>query len=666
MRGSRGLRGRKNILILLVAAALVVGLFPVGAFAFAPDETDDAPELATVEDTADLETGTASESTTADDAAAEMAEDPDTADGRLIAQADGLGTPTITVTPPVAGTTSATAPVVTAESGAGYSVTDVKWCDKDGSPLADTERFKAGQTYYLSAQLNPTAESGTESYFATTNVTCNGGTVECMFNGTRKMDGRLVISSLGPVISVKAVFVDLCVGSNTHNGDVKFTYSYIGVTTTHTISGSTYMKCGSGSTLTLTAVPKENYEFIGWFSANYDSSGEVLTPSGDALSTDPTYTITVDSSMEQNGYCAVFEHNHTWGAWTATASPTCTAPGVETRACTGCDKKETREVAALGHDWGAWTQTKAPTCTEAGMETRTCKREASHTETREVAALGHEWGEGKVTTEPTCAQAGVHTFTCTRCGNTKTEAIPTLEHTWGAWEVVKEATETEDGEEARSCSRCGEKETRVISHLGVQYRSTGGDGATWSKGSGETLAFTFKRNVSDDITFAHFTGIKVDDVEVDASNYSAAAGSVVVTLNASYLEGLSAGDHTITALFDDGDSASATFTVAAAGDKPAEDKPADGKPSDDKSTDGKPEDKPASDTPSGDKGPNAAKPANAAPASGTAARKTLPATDDPTHAWSGLLAAVTLCGAAAFVAGSRMRPARSRRKHTRS
>ena len=56
----------------------------------------------------------------------------------------------------------------------------------------------------------------------------------------------------------------------------------------------------------------------------------------------------------------------------------------------------------------------------------------------------------------------------------------------------------------------------------------------------------------------------MDGAEVDASSYSAEAGSVVVTLSASYLGTLSAGNHTITAAFDDGDDASAGFTIEAA------------------------------------------------------------------------------------------------------
>ena len=206
--------------------------------------------------------------------------------------------------------------------------------------------------------------------------------------------------------------------------------------------------------------------------------------------------------------------------------PGCTDPGShdEVIRCKDCGAKLSStavEDAALGHNWGEWTETKASTCTEPGEETRTCVR-CSEKETRPIDAAGHNWGE---------------------------------------WVVTKEVTETEDGEETRTCARCKETETRTIPHLVVEYRNTKGDGSTWEKDSSAALEFVFNRSIEDEKAFAHFTGLQVDGKDLDAANYTAVSGSVVIKLKPEYLGTLSAGKHTITALFDDGNNPSAEFMI---------------------------------------------------------------------------------------------------------
>ena len=53
----------------------------------------------------------------------------------------------------------------------------------------------------------------------------------------------------------------------------------------------------------------------------------------------------------------------------------------------------------------------------------------------------------------------------------------------------------------------------------------------------------------------------MDGKDLDAANYTAVSGSVVVKLKPEYLGTLSAGKHTITAFFDDGNDPSAEFTI---------------------------------------------------------------------------------------------------------
>lgn len=213
--------------------------------------------------------------------------------------------------------------------------------------------------------------------------------------------------------------------------------------------------------------------------------------------------------------------------------PTCENAGSydEVVYCQTCGAEISREkktVKALGHNWGAWTQTKAATCTRDGAEERVCSNDGNHKQTRVIEALGHDWGD---------------------------------------WVVTKEATETEEGSETRSCKRVtGHTETRSIpkkrSERDVIYRNTAGDGTQWTKGSTATAVFTFNRTIDDGSTFSHFTGIKVDGRDVAESDYTAEPGSVIVELKPAYLETLAAGEHTITALFDDGNNASAKFTIA--------------------------------------------------------------------------------------------------------
>ncbi|MBQ6230718.1 MAG: hypothetical protein IJJ74_06330, partial [Eubacterium sp.] len=130
----------------------------------------------------------------------------------------------------------------------------------------------------------------------------------------------------------------------------------------------------------------------------------------------------------------------------------------------------------------------------------------------------------------------------------------------------------------------------------ISYKNTEGAGGEWTKGSSDSLQMTFKRSVVDSETFSHFTGIRVDGKAVDASDYTAEAGSVIIKLNPSYLETLTVGEHVLTAQFDDGEDAEATFTIVNADktddevDEPEEEKADDAKvdePEEEKADDAK-------------------------------------------------------------------------------
>ena len=121
----------------------------------------------------------------------------------------------------------------------------------------------------------------------------------------------------------------------------------------------------------------------------------------------------------------------------------------------------------------------------------------------------------------------------------------------------------------------GEDATYTIEREKPVYRPTEGNGSSWDEDDKDGLTITFKRSVNDSETFKHFAGIRVDGVDVPESEYDAVPGSVVITLHNSFLATLAPGKHTITALFDDGDPANASFTVEAAPEPAAKGAPAD-------------------------------------------------------------------------------------------
>ena len=96
-----------------------------------------------------------------------------------------------------------------------------------------------------------------------------------------------------------------------------------------------------------------------------------------------------------------------------------------------------------------------------------------------------------------------------------------------------------------------------------EYKNTSGAGASWSKDTTGTLDFTFKRTENDETTYDHNKGVMVDENVVDPTNYTKEKGSVIIKLKSTFLDTLAAGEHTLTAMFDDGDDVTVKFTVAA-------------------------------------------------------------------------------------------------------
>lgn len=79
------------------------------------------------------------------------------------------------------------------------------------------------------------------------------------------------------------------------------------------------------------------------------------------------------------------------------------------------------------------------------------------------------------------------------------------------------------------------------------YKIIEGENSAWVQSTDEKL--TFRANGD----FSKFTGIKIDDEWVDSENYTAVAGSTIVTLKKEYLEKLSEGKHKLTIAYKDGE-----------------------------------------------------------------------------------------------------------------
>lgn len=150
----------------------------------------------------------------------------------------------------------------------------------------------------------------------------------------------------------------------------------------------------------------------------------------------------------------------------------------------------------------------------------------------------HTWDAGVVTKEPTCTETGVKTYTCTTCGATKTEAIAALGHVWGAYTVTEHAVNGNDGEKTRTCSRCDTTESAPLFYkfyLGIESGST----VDMTVGEDYTAVFTMPaaggtvNTGSIDLTakMQDVASLGVEGVKSHTTTISTGLGETDVTLN---------------------------------------------------------------------------------------------------------------------------------------
>lgn len=109
------------------------------------------------------------------------------------------------------------------------------------------------------------------------------------------------------------------------------------------------------------------------------------------------------------------------------------------------------------------------------------------------------------------------------------------------------------------------------------YAAIKGNGQAYAKDGGVGLTFRFSGPLDE------FARLLVDGNEVSAENYTTTKGSTIIELRPAYLDTLAAGGHTVTAVWKDGTSTDASFTVEGktqgeqAGGKTDVDSPGDNK-----------------------------------------------------------------------------------------
>ena len=147
------------------------------------------------------------------------------------------------------------------------------------------------------------------------------------------------------------------------------------------------------------------------------------------------------------------EHEHTFSAWESVSEPTCTAFGIQKRACE-CGEVEYTTVDAIAHTPVIDAAVSA-TCTTAG------RTEGSHcsvcgsivTAYTEISKLPHTFGEWKTVVAPTCTSFGINNRVCT-CGELEYATVSATAHTPVTDEIVPATCTTPGFTEGSHCSDC--------------------------------------------------------------------------------------------------------------------------------------------------------------------------------------------------------------------
>ena len=235
---------------------------------------------------------------------------------------------------------------------------------------------------------------------------------------------------------------------------------------------------------------------------------------------------------------------HTAGEWIVDTPATATTAGTKHKECTVCKKVlETATIPALVKiDVAKLTVAKPVKDAKAAAATTT---DTAYTVTNTVWKAA----DGTILTVGESFNAGtVYTVKITL--KAKENNVFTADSTYNKIE----------GKAAKLVTAVtGHTDSVILTYTfdateGVAYNITKGTNGVWVKGSTDTLSFTA------DGEYVKFTSVKIDDTVLAAENYTAAAGSTVITLKNEYLSTLAVGAHNIAIIYTDGDC-STKFTV---------------------------------------------------------------------------------------------------------
>ena len=99
----------------------------------------------------------------------------------------------------------------------------------------------------------------------------------------------------------------------------------------------------------------------------------------------------------------------------------------------------------------------------------------------------------------------------------------------------------------------------VASTTPITYEYTEGAGQSYTLNDDETATFRINADYS---LFENGGKVYVDDKEVASTNYTSKSGSTIITFTKAFMNTLSAGNHTLKVAFNNGGTATTTFTVA--------------------------------------------------------------------------------------------------------